>query len=162
MTRFALVFALSLAACGGSSQSGPPPAGPASSAEPTPVEPAATEAASAGGARCVAGDTPPAPLTPDEAELQGLAKMREMGDVFERNAGDCKALAAGIRAWVAENCTLLLRFKAFADTQTEEQKAEFDRKHNDEMMAIGTKMMPAMQNCGNDADVAAAMDELPQ
>jgi hypothetical protein len=157
-----LVLALTLSACGGSSKSAPPPAEPAA---PSPAEKAPEPEAAPveHGAACVEGDEPASPmLTKDEAETMGLAIMEEMGTVFEQNATDCKALAAAIQKWVRDHCTLLLRMKAFAATQTAADKEAFDAKYNDKMMAIGMKMMPAMQNCANDPDVHAAMESIPQ
>ena len=170
MTRSAfplsLALGLVLAACGGSSASSPPPA------QPAPVGPAATEkapeaspaaTASPGAAACDGGAASPGPaMTHADAEASALATMETMAALFEKNSADCKALAAGIRSWIAENCAVLLRMKAFAGTLSDAEKAELDRKLGDKATAIGARMTPGLQLCSKDADFVKVWQEIPQ
>jgi hypothetical protein len=125
---------------------GAKPADPPASADPG-AKPAAPAAA--------AGDTN------SEVENKAIAMMRKLGDVFEAGAKDCEKLATDLRAFLAENKTLIAELSELEKKQTEAQKIAFDNRNQAVQNEIQAKMEPAAKACGDNKNVQAAMKEFP-
>ena|SRR5688572_2536190 len=163
-------------ACGGSSK--PPPAAP------LPPEEGAAGAEGAGetgeptgggeaGGTVAAGDpicpapaddgTTPPPATQAEIDAmsaRGISMMEKMAGIFEADAADCPKLAADLRTFLKDNCTEFNEFRSFSKRTTKQQQEAFNAKYSDKMMAIGMKMMPAIEKCQNDAALMDVMSQM--
>jgi len=86
--------------------------------------------------------------------------MDKIAVVFEANAEDCNKLAAQLSTFISANCTDLNEFRAFSKRTSKQQQDAFNAKYSDKMMAIGMKMMPAIQKCQNDPALADLMGQM--
>ena len=118
-------------------------------ATPTPATPAPPAPASAG----VPGNT--------ELENRGVAMMQRLADVFAADANDCAKLAFDIKAFVTEHRELLDELAALDRTQSDQERATFAERNQAVQDAVASKMAPALDACGNHADVRAAMAQFP-
>ncbi len=139
-----------------------------------PADPVAKPADPA--APAVAPTAPSAPATPPaaapaapaagagkntELETKGIAMMMQMGDMFAANAADCEKLAAGIKTFITQNRPLLDQLAALEKTQTDAEKKAFAERNLGAQEEVMKKMTPAVNACGENPAVQAAMKEFP-
>ncbi|MBC7974076.1 MAG: hypothetical protein H7138_03760, partial [Myxococcales bacterium] len=96
-----------------------------------------------------------------ELETKGIAMMVQMGDMFAANAADCEKLAVGIKTFIAQNRPLLDQLAALEKTQTDAEKKAFAERNLSTQEEVMKKMTPAVNACGENASVQAAMKEFP-
>ena len=128
----------------------PAKADPAKPAEPAKADPAkpADPAPAAGGAN-------------SELENKGIAMMQRMGDLFAADAADCEKLAVDIKAFIVQNRELIGRLNELERSQSDQEKAAFETRNKPVQDAVVAKMDPAMEKCGQNPSVQAAMKEFP-
>jgi hypothetical protein len=109
--------------------------------------------------------TKPAETAPAAAggdmEAKGIALFGKLGDIFAADAKDCEKLATDIKTFIGENKDLMAQLKEFDAKQTPEQKKAFDERNKGKAEEMMKKMGPAMEGCGSNANVTAAMKEMP-
>lgn len=138
MLRTLAVSLTMLFACAKADQPGP--------AKPAPAKPA-TPAAMAGGN--------------SELENKGIAMMQRMGDVFAADAADCEKLAVDIKAFIVQNRELLGQLNELERSQSDQEKSAFETRNKPVQEAVVAKMDPAMEKCGQNPSVQAAMKDFP-
>ena len=144
--RLSLALSLSLAvlACGGSSKkpdSTTPPAGDA----PAPQV-----------------DAPPPATDAQADELLAIAKQvfPRLTQVFRDHPSDCKALAAALRAWSAENGEAWQRLNSEGRSLTPAQQERAAAEVVPLLEELSEAMAPAEEQCEDDPDVRDAMRAL--
>jgi uncharacterized lipoprotein YajG len=115
-------------------------------AKPAPAKPVAP-AATAGGN--------------SELENKGIAMMQRMGDLFAADAADCEKLAVDIKAFIVQNRELLGQLTELERSQSDPEKAAFETRNKPVQDAVVAKMDPAMEKCGQNPSVQAAMKNFP-
>jgi hypothetical protein len=108
---------------------------------------------------------PPAPAaTPggnSELENKGIAMMQRMGDLFAADAADCDKLAVDIKAFIVQNRELLGQLTELERSQSDQEKSAFEVRNKPVQDAVVAKMDPAMEKCGANPNVQAAMKNFP-
>ncbi|MEO7733567.1 MAG: hypothetical protein ABIY55_21570 [Kofleriaceae bacterium] len=124
---------------------------------------------------CAKGDQPgpakPAPAKPatsaatpggnSELENKGIAMMQRMGEVFAADAADCEKLAVDIKAFIVQNRELLGQLNELERSQSDQEKSAFETRNKPVQEAVVAKMDPAMEKCGQNPSVQAAMKDFP-
>lgn len=148
MFRCAAALVVLLSACKTDNQPkpAPEPAKPAPAKPPEPPKPPVQDQA---------------PPTPAELEAKSFTIVEKMGDLFLADAKDCDKLAVDLKAFIAENKPIMLQLSEMERHQSpEERKAYNERtkvRQDDEMKRI----QPAVDACKSNANVQAAMAEIP-
>src|SRR4029079_16678810 len=88
-----------------------------------PAEPAKTAAAKP------ADPAPAAGGTNSEVEAKAIAMMQKLGDMFVADAKDCEKLATDLKAFLADNKTVISEMTAFEKKQSEADKAAFEARN---------------------------------
>jgi uncharacterized lipoprotein YajG len=127
-----------LVACAKADQPGP--------AKPVAAKPAAPVATAAGNS---------------ELENKGIAMMQRMSDLFAGDAADCEKLAVDIKAFIVQNRELLGQLTELERSQSEQEKSAFEARNKPVQDAVVAKMDPAMEKCGQNPSVQAAMKDFP-
>ena len=106
-------------------------------------------------------DDPPTITIPDDDDYigKGIALLAELGPIFQTAGTDCNKLADGISAFADRNRPTLRAIAAYDKTHpSAKQKFEDASKPNFE--AFTAIAAPAMNACGKDQMVGAAMNKL--
>jgi len=102
-------------------------------------------------ARLVAADT-----SSQQAE-RAVVMMEQVATVIDTHKDNCDAMGDALAAWMDKNAAELQHLKEAGKALTAKQKQEFSDKYKDRMEAVGKKMMPALQKCGQNTKVTDAM-----
>ena len=129
-----------LFACAKADQPGP--------AKPAPVRPAAAAPGATAGGN-------------SELENKGIAMMQRIGNLFAADAADCEKLAGDIKAFIVQNRELLGQLTELERSQSDQEKTAFETRNKPVQDAVAAKMDPAMEKCGQNANVQAAMKNFP-
>ena len=109
--------------------------------------------------------TPAAPASPaggnSELENKGIAMMQRMGDLFAADAADCEKLAVDIKAFIVQNRELIGKLNELERSQSDQEKQAFETRNKPVQDAVVAKMDPAMEKCGQNPSVQAAMKDFP-
>ncbi len=116
--------------------------------KPAPAKPAAPTPAPAAGAN-------------SELENKGIAMMQRMGDLFAGDKTDCEKLAVDIKAFIVQNRELLGQLTELERSQSDQEKSAFETRNKPVQDAVVAKMDPAMEKCGQNPNVQAAMKNFP-
>jgi hypothetical protein len=121
--------------------------------QPGPAKPAPAKPAAPPPAATVGGNS--------ELENKGIAMMQRMGDMFAADAADCEKLAVDIKAFIVQNRELLGQLTELERSQSDQEKSAFEVRNKPVQDAVVAKMDPAMEKCGANPNVQAAMKNFP-
>ncbi|MEP6865917.1 MAG: hypothetical protein ABJE66_35180 [Deltaproteobacteria bacterium] len=88
---------------------------------------------------------------------RAVVMMEQVGTLIDTHKDNCDAMGDALGTWMDKNAAELKRLKDAGATLTAKQKQEFSDKYKARMQAVGNKMMPGLQKCGQNAKVADAM-----
>jgi biopolymer transport protein ExbB/TolQ len=88
---------------------------------------------------------------------RAVVMMEQVATVIDTHKDNCDAMGDALSAWMDKNAAELQRLKEAGAKLTAKQKQEFSDKYKDRMQAVGKKMMPALQKCGQNTKVTDAM-----
>ncbi len=159
MSRVVVALVVVLSACKTDNKPADPPKpvahepAPPAPKPPEPAAPAAPEPAKP----AESSEKP----TDAELEAKGFTIVSKMGDLFLADANDCEKLATDLKAFIAENKPAMLQLSEMERRQTPEEKKAYNQRtkaKQDEMMK---RIQPAVEACKTNANVQAAMAEIP-
>ena len=153
MSRLAVVLVLVVGACKTDNQPKPAPA-PAPAPEVTKPAPAPAKPPEA--------PAPPAGKPTDtELEAKSFTMVEKMGDLFIADAKDCDKLAVDLKAFIAENKPVMLQLSEMERRQTPEEQKAYNERTKARQEATMKRIQPAVDACKTNANVQAAMAEIP-
>ena len=123
---------------------------------PAPSKPAPTKPAPAPKKDAPKADAPKADAAPADVQ-QFVVFFDKLVDITVLDKDDCKKMAGDLNKHIDDNKALLEKAK---EAQSKGQKLPDSVK--DHMMKNVQRMMGAMQKCGADKDVQAALQRMPK
>ena len=109
----------------------------------------------------------PAPAPPmfarDAAfETRTIDMMREMSGIVDKHKGDCAKMAAELRGFIQKNREALVAASDYSTKMDAPAREDFMTKNADAMKEISAKARAGATACGNDAEVQAALRDMPR
>ena len=152
MSRLALVLLVVSSACKTDNQPKPAPAPAPEVAKPAQVKPPEPPA------------KPPEAAKPTDAELEAksFTMVEKMGDLFLADAKDCDKLAVDLKAFITENKPMMLQLSEMERRQTPEERTAYNQRTKARQDETMKRIQPAVDACKTNANVQAAMAEIPE
>ncbi len=102
-----------------------------------------------------------APASDDPSmESKTVELLENIIDIFTKAGTDCDKLASGLDQFATENQQTFVDIKQWGDRQTSEQKRVLATRNKVRTQGLLTRMGLAMQACGNNPAVAAALKKI--
>ena len=112
-----------------------------------------------------APDPTPAAVPISDAELEALMRelttfMAGMAEAVEGAGKDCAAMAAGIDRVGAQHADVLARVRKLDDPAIEDRADAWMQANGEALNDLSTRVVTAVEPCGSDAGVQAALERV--